>query len=203
MQPNEQPQFSIDYLDQISSVPRQQKSGNDKLFFAVIVVALLAALAVGLFAFLNSGSNNTSDMSRLSVRLKNLQAISDSSQKNIVSSNLRGTNTNLSLLLTNINRDIETPLTTLGVDPTKLDAKIIASEDTTKITERLENARLNATFDRIYTLEMTYQLETLMVLVQQIESNTKSGATKEFLADTYQKIEPIQKQFANFSSASS
>lgn len=203
MQPNEPPQFSIDYLDQISSVPPKRSTGNDKLFFAVIFAGILVALVVGILAFLNTGGGSSSDMTRLSARLQNIQTISDDANKHITSSSLRATNTSLSLLLTNINRDIEEPLSALGVSSSKLDAKIVASEDTTEVTDRLEEARLNAIYDRIYVVEMTYQLETLMALVRKTEAGTKNSANKKFLTDTYQKIEPIQKQFSAFSAANS
>lgn len=207
MQPNEQteqPQHPIDYLDSISTVPRSTKQGpSDKLFFGAIIGAVLVILIVGAFAFLSTGTSTKDDFATLGVRLMNLQTVVDDSQENIISSDLRGTNTSLSLVLTNANRDIAGSLTAYGIDPEKPPAKIAAKEDTTELTERLEDARLNAIFDRIYAREITYQLQTTLILIEQIESKTKSSSEKEFLSTTHKNLQPLQERFAKFDAASS
>ncbi len=202
MQPNEQPQFSIDYLDQIASPP--QKPGmRDKLFPILVIGGLLVALLVGLMAILSAGGGNQEDMMRLSAKLKTLQAIADSSQRNIKSSSLRSTNGNLSLFLTNTNRDMAEPLKANNVNVAKLNPKITASEDGSDLKAELEDARLNVVFDRTYAREMSYQLEALAALMQQIEANTKSRSLKESLITAKTQLKPLQKQFADFTAASS
>lgn len=202
MQPNEQngqpSQHPIDYLDSISTVPKGTKKGpSDMVFFGAIIGGLLIALIVGIFVFLSSG-NDKADLSTLSIRLANLQTVADDSQKNAVSSRLRGTNTSLSLTLANANRDIGPLLAEHDVDPKKIDAKITAAENTDDLNERLEDARLNGIFDRIYAREMAYELETVLILLEQLNSNTKSKEQKEYLATTYDNIRPIQESFAKF-----
>lgn len=202
MQPDEQPQFSIDYLEQIASTPK--KPGvRGKLFPIVIVAGLIAVLIVGLLAVLSAGGGNQNDMARLAAKLKTLQTVTDSSQKNIKSSSLRSINGNLSLFLTNTSRDVVAPLQANGIDAAKLDPKVTASEDGSDLKAKLEDARLNAVFDRTYAREMSYQLETLAALLQQIEANTKSRSYKEFLATTRNQLDPLRQQFADFTAASS
>src|SRR5690606_29528936 len=100
MQPNEQPQHPIDYLNEISPPPKNSGGRmNDRLFFGVIIAALVTALLVGVIAFVASRDDGGANLSTLSVRLNNLQTIADDSQKHIVSSSLRGTNTSLALVL--------------------------------------------------------------------------------------------------------
>lgn len=203
MQPNEQPEHPIDYLDSISTAPKKPAGKvNDKLFFGVIIGGVLITLIVGVLALLSVGTSSKEDMGRLSVRLENLQTISDAARKTTISSSLRATNINLSLALTNANRDIVEPLTANGIDPKKIDSRITTEENTDELKEKLEDARLNAIFDRTYAREMSYQLETLLVLIQQIEGKTKNSAEKEFLSTLRGNLEPLQKQLANFSASS-
>lgn len=202
MQPNEQPQFSIDYLDQIASPPK--KPGlKDNLFPIVVIAGLIIAVLVGLLAVLGAGGDNKNDMMRLALKLQTLQAISDSSQKTIKSSDLRSTNGNLSLFLTNTNREVMPPLQADGIDPAKPNPKIAATENGDDLKAKLEDARLNVVFDRTYAREMSYELETLAALMQQIEKNNKSRSFKEVLATARTQLEPLRKQFAEFTAASS
>lgn len=206
MQPNEEQQYAIDYLDSIATVPRSTDKGvSDKLFFGLIAGGLLLALVVGLlFAFLNTGNTTPKqDLARLSAKLQSLQTITDTTQKNIVSNNLRGINSTLSLTLTNTAGDLAPLLASNGVDSKKIDAKIVAAENTDEILKELDDAWLNAVIDRSYAREMSYQLETLILLLNQIDSKTNSASLKEFLADTKEKMEPLRDRFAQFNAATS
>lgn len=199
MQPNEHNPHPIDYLDSISSASgSSSKKTSDKVFFGVIIGGIIIAIVVGILALMGAGSTNPDNMEKLGIRLKALQTVVDSSRKTTVSSSLRATNTSLSLVLTSANRDIDEQLTGLGLDPKKLNPKITAEESTEELTRRLESARLNGLFDRTYAREMSYQLETLLVLIRQVESNTNNEKTKDVLNTTYNNIEPLREQFSSF-----
>ncbi len=203
MQPNDPTQHPIDYLDSIAATPKKPASAvNDKLFFGAIIGAVIVIIFVGILAFLNIGSGNTVNLSRLSARLTNLQKISDDSKVKIVSSSLRATNINLALALTNANRDFPEILTAHGIDPKKISSSITDEENTDELAERLEDARLNGIFDRTYAREMSYELETLLVLIGQLEEKAKDDTEEEFLAGLRSNLEPLQKQFSGFSTAS-
>jgi hypothetical protein len=198
--PNQSP-YSIDYLNQIA--PQEKKPGmSNKFFLFIIGGGLLVAIIVGIFA-LSSGSNGpTQKMQTLSARLTTLQTISDKAQKNIKSGDLRSTNSSLTIFLTNANRDIVTPFGKNGVDIKKIDKKIISKEAGTAVTKKLEDARLNAVYDRIYASEMGYQLETVAALMKDIYTNSKSKSLKEFLVATDDNLLPIKKQFQEYSAES-
>lgn len=198
MQPTEQPQHPIDYLNSIAAAPEKANKKGDMLFFGALIAIVLVALSIGMFTLLGSGASSADDMARLSVRLSNLQAVADASQKNIVSSKLRGTNTSLSLTLTNAARDIAEPLVAEGADPKKISGSITSSESLDTLSETLEDARLNAVFDRTYAREMNYQLETTLALLGQIESTAKKDATRTYASTTKNNLQPLQKQFAEF-----
>lgn len=197
MQPNEPTQHPIDYLDSISAASNQPSKKNDLMFFAVIGIGLLVTLLVGAL-ILFGGSSSNENLSRLSVRLGNLQTAADSAQKNITGSKLRSTNINLAFALTNANRDIAEHLLARGIDPKKISSGIISSESTEELSEALEDARLNAIYDRVYAREMSYQIETTLALLRQMESKEGSSSTKEYLSKTIKDLEPFQKQFIEY-----
>lgn len=202
MQPENQ--HPIDYLDSIATVPKGgSKAMNDKLFFGVLLGGVVVALIVGALAFFNTGSSVSNDLAQLSAKLQSTQAAVNTSHRNVISSQLRGINTSLSLALTNANRDIAAPLAANGLAANQLDPHILASESNEELLRRLDDARLNAVFDRTYAREMSYELQTLIVLLGQVEGKTNDKPLQELLSTTRQNIEPIQKQFADFSASTS
>lgn len=203
MQPNEQLQHPIDYLDSISTAPKKPAGKvSDKMFFGIILGAVVILLAVVALIVLNSGPNVKDDMARLSVNLENLQQISEDSKKTLVSSSIRATNANLLLALTNANRDIVDLLEFYEINPDKISDRITEEENVDELTEKLEDARLNGTPDRVYAREMNYELGTLLVLVQRLEDNAKVVEQKEYMSTLRSNLEPLQKQFADFKEAS-
>lgn len=193
-----QPQYSIDYLNQIA--PASKKPGIDnKKFLLLVGGGILLAIIAGFFVLMsNSASGPKEKMETLAIRMQTLKKIADTAQKNIKSSELRSTNSTLTIFLTNANRDVAAPLATNGVDIKKTNKKIAAAESGTELTTKLEDARLNAVFDRTYSREMGYQLETVAVLMRDIYKNTKSKSLKEFLENTDDNLQPIKKKMESF-----
>jgi hypothetical protein len=195
LSPNQTP-YSIDYLNQIA--PESKKPGmSNKLFMFVIGGGLLVAVIIGIIA-LSSGSGPTQKMQTLAARLTTLQTISDKAQKNIKSGSLRSTNSSLTILLTNANRDIVEPLSKNSVDVKKIDKNILADEDGAELTQTLEDARLNAVYDRTYAREMSYQLDTVAALMKELYSSSNSKSFKEYLVNTDKNLQPLKKQFYEF-----
>jgi len=166
----------------------------------IIGIGVFLAAVVGVLMLLSSGGGASSSekLQTLSARMQTLQKISDTSEKSIKSSKLRTTNSTLNLFLTNANHDIEDPLLKNGVKPSALDKKIVGKENGAEMIATLEDARLNATFDRIYAREMSFQLNTLASLMKEIYTTTKSKSLKEFLVTTDNNMKPIRTQLAEF-----
>lgn len=158
----------------------------------------MLAIVVGLLSLLSGGNGPTQTMQTLAARMQTLQTISDKAQKNIKSSKLAGTNSSLTVFLTNANHDIVDPLKTNGVDVKKIDKKILAAEKGDDLTKKLEDARLNAVFDRTYAREMSYQLKTVESLMKTTYFKTKSKSLKAFLSSTDDNIAPIIQQLDSF-----
>jgi hypothetical protein len=196
------PPSGVDYLNQIA--PKQQK----KLSFArgprllILIGAILVLVVIAAAIVLNIISQSTRyPLEQMTARLNATQEIVTSAKSNLKNSELRGLNSNLGLYLTNTNRDIAEPLLSAGVNVDKLDEKVVSDESSEPILSRLEDARLNAIYDRTYAREMAYQLETLIALMKQIYSSTGNSELKEFLQTTYASLEPTQKAFAEFNAA--
>jgi hypothetical protein len=192
----DQNQYSIDYLNQIA--PESKKPGlNNKLFFLLIGGGLFLVIIIGL-ALLSGGTSSTTRLETLAARLQTLETISTASQKNLKSGVLRSTNSNLSIFLTNANRDIVSPLSKNNIKIKSLDKKIVISENGSALSAKLEDARLNAVFDRTYAREMSYQLATVSGLMKDIYTSTKSVSLKDFLVSTDANLQPIQQQLTDF-----
>lgn len=202
-QPPTQQPYSIDYLNQIA--PQQEKPGlSNKLFMAIIGGGLLLAIIVGIFIFTSGGSGGpTSKIQTLAARLEALKDVSDKAQKNIKSGTLRTTNSTLAIFLTNANRDITGPLASNSADTAAPDKTIAATvaKDTEALTKKLEDARLNAIYDRIYAREMSYQLEVIAALMKDIYSTNNSKSLKDYLTATDANLAPIAKQLTDFNAA--
>jgi hypothetical protein len=196
-QPQPQPQYSIDYLNQIA--PQQQKNTPNKLLviIGILVILLIVTVAVVGLSSLGGASTGTK-LQTLAARLDNLQDVSEKAQPHVKNNQLRASNSSLTLYLANANRDIATPLSSGGVNIKKLDKTIVAKEKNAALTEALEDARLNAIYDRTYAREMNYQLSTTRLLMDDINESTKSQSLREFIATTKSNLEPIEKQMSDF-----
>ncbi len=195
MNPDQNP-YPVDYLNQIA--PQQKKLMlNSKLVIGLISgVVLLVIIAV--FIINSSATGPTQKIQTLAARLLTLQTITSDAQKTIKSSALRSINSTLTIYLENTNRDIVSPLAKSGVDVTKIDKSITQQEDGSALKQKLEDARLNALYDRTYSREMTYQLDTVATLMQDIYSNSGNKTLKDFLQTTASNLQPITKQLSEF-----
>lgn len=196
----ERPVMPVDYLNQIA--PHTQKkpffslSLPKVLLFGGVLIVLVLIL-VGIVNATGSGTKN--NLEHLSARLTATATVAENAQPNLKSSQLRSLNSNLRIYFTNTNRDIVAPLKTVGINAAKPNKGIVAAEATTELNGRLDDARLNAVFDRTYAREMTYQLGTTLTLMNQIYTSTNNQQTKTFLEASYKDLSQIQKSFANYS----
>jgi hypothetical protein len=197
-----QPQQSpLDYLNQIAPQQAPKKPVFTGLRGIIIIGVILIVIVSILGLVLNIiNSGNTLPAQQLGARLTSLQTIADAAQTNLKSSALRSTNSNLRIFLTNTNRDIATPLLAAEVDLEKLDKNVTAAETTRSeaTTARLDDARLNAIYDRTYAREMAFELAALLSLMQQVYNGTSDPALRKYLDEVYKNLEPTQKSFADY-----
>ncbi|MBC7868555.1 hypothetical protein H7X69_00020 [Candidatus Saccharibacteria bacterium] len=199
MNPN-QPNYPIDYLNQIAPQAPNQR-GLSRLHIIIIAAVGVVMLVTVILSVVLTSGNNVEPAKQLAARLQSTETIVDNAQNKLKSTQLRTLNSNLKIYLTNTNRDIAAPLQKSGINVAKLDKKLVASEAGTNITNKLEDARLNAVYDRTYAREIAYQLDTIVALMRQINDSTRSQSLKVFLDSAYTNLEPTQKQFAEFNAA--
>lgn len=205
MYPNQQPpqpqsNYSIDYLNQIA--PQGPKKGflSRKQMIVAAVLGILTIIVLILVVVVNVGGNSKPTQ-QLAARLIATESIVGDAQDKLKSTELRTLNSNLKIYLTNTNRDIVAPLAKDKVDVKSLDKKIVEAESGAAMTARLEDARLNAVYDRTYAREMAYQLETISALMRQIYESTSNKDLKSFLDGAYKNLLPTQKSFEDFNAA--
>ncbi len=194
---------STDYLDKIAPKtpargPFQFTIKNILLIsagvIALVIVAVIIANAIG--------AKKTEPWQQLSIRLTNTEKIAKDSRALIKNSQLRSLNSEVSLYITNTQRDLTPVFKSANVAPKQIPAAVSQKEAhlDKAMNERLENARFNAKYDSTYAREMSYQLSTLLALYQQLYSQS-GPTTKTLLTTAYDSLQPIQKATAEFSAS--
>lgn len=203
MYPNyDKPSAPPEYLNQIApQAPKKAGFLPKQPLMLVAIGAVIVIVITIVFMLISSLMTNTETTERLAARLITTASITDEATTNIKSTQLRALNSELKIYLTNTIRDIEPLLTNDNIKIDSLDKKITESESSTEILAVLEDARLNATYDRTYAREMAYQLDTIRVLMNQIYDNTNDKDLKSFLEGADSNLAPTQQQFADFNAA--
>lgn len=196
-QPPKLPPLSPDYLDQIAPQPRKRFNLSKKQLLIVAIAGGALLLAI-ILIIAGSFMSNSKPTEVLAARLQTTSEIVNDASTKIKSTSLRALNSNLKIYLTNTLRDIKAPLASSHVDIDKLNSDVLTAESGDTMLATLEDARLNAKYDRIYASEMSYQLDTIVNLMQQIYNGTNNKQLKSFLQNAYQNLEPTQQQFAKF-----
>lgn len=186
------------YLDQIAVTGNKKSLLSPRpALFGIIAGVVLLLVIIGSIAAGVYNSSQREPWQLLVARLDAAEAIAANGSKEIKSSQLRSLNSEIRLFMTNTKRDLETPLATLKFDKKKIPSSIIAKESSAPALERLEDARLNAIYDRAYVREMTYQLTQLLSSLQRAY-NVSSSSTKDMLSKTYNNLEATHKSLSDY-----
>lgn len=193
------PQPPVDYLDHIA--PQAPKSSPFKFgpkLFALIGLALVVlVIAISITINVVVGGQKQ-PLERLAARLTATETIVTDAQAHLKSSQLRSLNSTLRLYLTNVNRDIGETLAEANVNTTKLSESVVEEESTDEMAGRLDDARLNAVYDRTYSREIAFQLATTMALLQEIHAGNYSTEIKTFAKDVYDNLSPTYEAFDSY-----
>jgi hypothetical protein len=167
----------------------------------VLLGALLAVVVVAIAAIAFSGGGKTpkTNSETLYLRITNLQKTAAKFHKSLKNNSLRATNTTFQTQLTSILQELGTQLPKDGIKPDKIEKKLKTDEQARidKINDTLEDARLNVRLDRSYAIEMSYQIELVISLMQKIERTAKKDY-KSLLENTIPKLESMGGQFSKF-----
>lgn len=201
MDPNKNEPLPVDYLDQIA--PKQHKSNGllDKKPFVIFIIGAVLISLILFFVSMSSGNNKTT--TTLAARLKVTNTMAIDATKKVKSDAMQAANSNLKIYLTNTIRDITPILATNGVKMESLSKDTLKLEDKTSVMTELENARLNNTYDRTYSLKMYYQINSILTLMKNIKQSSKSKSLTTFLTTSYDNLLPIQKEFYDYYNSNS
>lgn len=199
----QQEEYSIDYLNQISTAPKKQLIDKKMIFIIIVAVSAVILLLVTVLSVGRGESSNYVKLQTLSARINTLGIVTNDAKKNIKGSALNTTNTSLNLFLTDASRDIENPLAKAGGGKAKIEKNIETKYNGEELKQTLEDARLNGVYDRTYIREISYELETLSALMSTIYKSTNSKSLKEFLETTDSNLLTIRNQLDEFNDSSS
>lgn len=202
MNPNDSQNTSSNYLDEIA--PKNNNRSNllnkkSTLIFGILGVLTLITLLLVMFVQISKGNSNTTE--QLAARLISIKSTVDESTDNLKSSKIRAINSDLKIYLTNTIRDFKPILEKEKIDIEKLSPKVLKIESNEKLLEKLEDARLNAVFDRTYSREMSYILESTINLINKVIKSNRDSGFKIFLESAKTNLIPIQEEFESFSAS--
>jgi len=181
MNPNDSQDIPSNYLDEIAPKNNNGSLLNKKSTLIVIILGTLTLITILLMMVIQLTKGNLNTTEQLAARLTSIKSTVDQSTDNLKSPSIRAINSDLKIYLTNTIRDFKPILRKKNIDIEKLSPKILETESNDQLLERLEDARLNAVFDRTYAREMSYTLESTENLINAIIKSNKDAEFKIFL----------------------
>lgn len=211
MNPNNQPfssqpqDFSIDYLNQISSSAPKRGPANRMMLVLLGAVLFLVFIIVLAGIFSNGPKSTSAKTTELYMRLTTLRDVSKEQQVSLRNSKLRGYNSSLTLFLTNASSDLSSAMAEDGTDTEKLASdKAFTAEQTalkTELSDKFEEAALNVRLDRAYAIEMAYQLDVVGSLITAIKAKDSDPKMQTFIENNASNFQAISDEFSNFTNS--
>ena len=182
------------------------KLDSDTFFSKKVLIPLgvIAVVAIIIIIMVLSGNKKSplEDVFRLNARLTNLSNTINNYKGALKSSDLRSTSSSLANILTSTSSAV-TPLT--ATDEYKKLSKSATEQISAEETEQsntlnttLENAKLNATLDRTYAREMSYQVYQLIQLEQSTKETTNDESLKTALDSSINNLNASYNDLSNF-----
>ncbi|MCA9341619.1 hypothetical protein KC952_03750 [Candidatus Saccharibacteria bacterium] len=197
-QPNQSQSYDqgldASYLDQIAA-PAQQKIMNPFILWGLIGGALLIVIIFIMVLFSSGQPSSAQRMNNFLFRVDALNSLVKDSQKTIRNPKLHTANGSLSSILTSIQTETTKFLNKSGSSDKKVRLKppkgspILA--EYIQINKKIDEARLNAIFDRVYAREVAYQIAKLRTEMVPIYKDTSSKKIREFLENSDKDLKAL------------
>lgn len=194
---NHAPQYSIDYLNEIAAPPPKPAFLDKKMMIILGAAAALVLLVLPIFAMLG-GNNKTKTQSAsldaVAVRALNLSDVAKDAQRNIRSGRLSQVNASLSTSLSNLSSQASGGKD--GGARSLVEKFPNEKKSKEELEGRLEEAELNALFDRNYSREMEFELDKLLLMMDELKAKagSKDANAKEVLDKNYQNLSQSRQQ---------
>lgn len=195
-------QYSVDYLNSMSGTSPNQFS---KKFIAIAsgAIILTLGLAGALFALTPKQDNSpAATLSTVYTIMADTQEVTKSAGKNIKNSKLRGINSSLDTVLLSTMQSLESPLESSGSKASTLRSAAkkppIRDEE---LRQKLEEARLQVMYDRVYLMQMEFKVQEIMRQIEYVYNRTGSETTKQTLEKGHGSLKSIKDSIDGFSQA--
>lgn len=204
---------NLSYLQSISAKPK--RSGllggdlfqNKKLLIGLAGAFVLALLIIIIGSLNKGGLSAAAEATvRLDARTDNMIKLLNNYNKSLKSSELRGMGTSLKSVLQATAKPLDNSLKSDFGELEKEDTSDITIEETNfsaDLETTLENARLNATLDRVFPREMTYHIYQLLQLQRTCLDETSNDDLSTALTSAIENLTALYDQFSTFSDRSS
>ncbi len=198
------------YLNSISSQVRPQKAGSKGLLgsplIKIVIGGIVAMILVVILSSVFSGGGGDS-LKEKSVALKlhidNTLTAIKGYQPSVKSSILRSSSASLASILSNTTRDLTNYLVAKYKykDGSKENAKLKerAQLHQDGLISNLFDASISGRLDRMYALEIAYEIELIMAEEATIYDKTKDEAMKSILESSYNSLSNLYPNFDDFS----
>jgi len=151
-----------------------------------MILAAVVVIAVAIVLVVSSQDNSGQLQQRLSARQATTLKIIADGQKNIGDDDLGKLNSELNIILSSDNNELQAALKTAGMK--KVDKKITAAEADLDTFKKLATAKLNAQYDTAYRSVLTQKLESLRALMRELHDATNSRSLKAALSLEYKHV---------------
>lgn len=189
-------QYSVDYLNQMSTGVKQPL---DKKFIYLGAGLALALMLAAALLFMRPKTVSDDVPVKLFTTMVDTEKSTARSGKLIKSSRLSSINGNIRTLLTNAQRDMDEPLTKSGQKTSSLkSAAIKPPYHDDKFAGALEDARLNAVYDRVYANEINTKLKYIVVYMESIKKSNRSQSMQVFVDKNLPSFQTLQKSVEDY-----
>ncbi|MBQ3318523.1 hypothetical protein IJG76_00665 [Candidatus Saccharibacteria bacterium] len=205
-------QTNLSYLNQISTgtnaAPGKSLESiltSKPFIFSMIGVGVLVVVLIIVALVSSSGSKEATELEKLSTRLSNTMQFVKEYNSYAKSPQLRGDATVISSILTEtktavdaeiaknapVSDDKKSSSETTEPATDKEEAKIMADA-----TAKVEQAKLNGTFDRVYLNELMYLVQLTMIQEQSIMNSGENKTLSLELAEYYDSLSNLYTKLA-------
>jgi hypothetical protein len=205
MQPgNPNSQYPIDYLNQLAGANSSTTQFNPKIVIGGIVGFLITALAVLFLVFNNGGGPvGPKPEETLYKTIVDTAQITNDSKRKISSNKLVSINSSLNIVLLNSITGMTDPLQKSGLEAKKLESAAKKEKAFEKPMAKLEDARLNAIYDRAYVREIDFKIQSMLLLIEKINKMSTNKSLKDYLGKTKPDIEKVKDELDDFKKSDS
>lgn len=192
-------QYSIDYLNQLSGEGKNSEQFNPKIVIGGIIGFIVLAAAMMFLIFSSSGGPaGPGPEVTLYKTIVGTAEITDDSKKKLHSSDLVSINSSIDILLLNSITGMIKPLSKSGIDADKLESEAQKEEEFAEPMKKLEDARLNAVYDRAYLRIIDFRIDSILLLVEKVNKTSGNSDLKKYLSKTKSDLEVIDKALEEF-----